>query len=186
MRYELVTTTYLPGRANAAAQAAAAFGRTEGLAAYWLTEIGTLNQTIELWSKPRPVPAGDAPLEQAAWTLTGVVGPAAPASAGNVYELRHYRLRPGLVPAWVAIFTAALPAREQYSRIVGLFASDAGEPDRVVHIWAYPDLNTRVHARAAALKDPVWQDFLGKSRAEKMVVRQEVSILLPAGHSPLR
>jgi hypothetical protein len=184
MRYELVTTTYLPGQANAAAQAAS--GQTDGLAAYWITEIGLLNQTVELWTKPRPAPAGDAPLEYESWPLTAVVGPTAPAAAGGIFEIRHYRLRPGLTPAWVAIFTEALPEREKLSRITGLFASDPGEADRVVHIWAYPDLNTRASVRAAALKDAAWAGFLGKSRAQKMVVRQDVSILLPAAHSPLK
>jgi hypothetical protein len=184
MRYDLVISTYLPGLANAAAKSAE--GQTDGLGGYWITEIGTLNQTVELWSGKRPAPGGDAPLEQASWTLTAVRGPTAPAASGGIYEMRHYRLRPGITAAWVEIFTAALPAREKHSRIVGLFASEAGEPDQVVHIWNYPDLNTRAAARAAAMKDPVWQDFLGKSRAQKMVVRQDVSVLLPAAHSPLK
>jgi len=185
MRYDLVTTTYLPGRANAAALAAASSGAAEGLEAYWVSEIGVLNQTVELWSQPRPAPAGEAGVAQETLTLTGIVGPVAPLAAGGIYEMRHYRLRPGLVPAWVAIFTAALPAREKHSKIVGLFASDPGEADQVVHIWGYPDLNTRAAARAAALQDPVWQDFLAKSRSQQMTVRQEVTILLPAAHSPL-
>jgi hypothetical protein len=185
MRYTLVTSTFGPGLANAAMSAAAA-GANAGLEGYWQTEIGVLNQTVELWSGPRPAPSGEGPLDQDSWTLTGIVGPKAPDAPGGIYELRHYRMRPGLVPAWLAIYTAALPAREKFSRIVGLFASEAGEPDRVVHIWGYPDLNTRASARAAALQDPAWTAFLRESRAQKMVVRQEVSILLPAGHSPLK
>ncbi len=186
MRYDLVTTTYLPGHANAVAKAAAEAGPATGLAGYWVTEIGTLNQTVELWSHPRPSSAGDAPLERVSRPLTGVVGPVAPAVSAGIYEMRHYRLRPGVAPSWVAIFTAALPAREKYSKIVALLASEPGEPDEVIHIWNYPDLNTRASVRAAALKDPAWQDFLGKSRGQQMVVRQDVSILLPAAHSPLK
>ena len=184
MRFDLVTTTYLPGQANAAAQEAAA-NPAPGLAGYWLTEIGTLNQTVELWSQPRPAGEGAGQVAQTSWPLTAVVGPTPPLLTGGVYELRHYRMRRGMTQAWVGTFTAALPARQQYSRIVGLFASDEGEEDRVVHIWCYADLNTRTAARANALKDPIWKDFLAKSRAQNMVVRQEVSILLPAGHSPL-
>jgi hypothetical protein len=185
MRYELAVTTYLPGQANAAAKAAAEAGQTTGLSGYWITEIGTLNQTVELWSGHRPAPAGEA-LERTSWTLTAVRGPAPPDASGGIYEMRHYRLRPGTAAAWSEIFAAALPAREQHSRITGLFVSDPGEEDRVVHIWNYPDLNTRTSARAAAMQDPVWLDFLAKSRAQKYTVRQEVSILLPMPHSPLR
>lgn len=182
MRYELVTTTYLPGRANAAAEAAAAAPH-EGLAAYWVSELGTLNQTIELWSGRRPAPAGDAPLDSAVSEVTAVRGPTAPAVAGGIYEMRDYRLRPGMVPAWVEIFTAALPEREKYSRLAALLVNEAD--DRVIHIWGYPDLNTRVAARAAAVQDPAWKDFLGKSRGQKLTVRQHAAILLPAAHSPL-
>jgi hypothetical protein len=184
MRYEVVTSTFPPGLANAAAQAAAT-EPTDGLHGYWITEIGVLNQTVELWSGPRPAPSGEAPLEQQTWTLTGIVEPKAPDAPRGIYELRHYRMRSGMVPAWLAIFTAALPVREKLSRIVGLFASEPGEPDRVVHIWGYPDLNTRVAARAAAMQDPTWKAFLAESRAQKLVERQEASIILPAGHSPL-
>lgn len=185
MRYELVTTTYLPGQANAAAQAAAAKPPAVGLAGYWVTEIGVLNQTVELWSEPRPASADEGVVAQTAWELTAVTGPAAPLFTGGVYEMRTYRLRRGMTAAWVEIFTGALPARQQYSRIVTLLASDQGEEDRVVHIWAYTDLNARAAARANALKDPIWQDFLAKSRAQRMVLRQEVSIMLPVAHSPL-
>lgn len=184
MRYQIFTSTFPPGLATAAAQAAAA-APSGGLQGYWTTEIGVLNQTVELWSGPRPAPGGEAPLAQETWTLTGVVEPKAPDAPYGIYELRHYRMRSGMVPAWLAIFTAALPAREKLSRIVGLFASEPDEPDRVVHIWGYPDLNTRVAARAAALQDPTWKAFLAESRAQKLVERQEACILLPMGHSPL-
>jgi hypothetical protein len=186
MRYQLVTTTYLPGQANDAALAAAYTGRKAGLEGYWLTEIGPLNQTVELWSQQRTAPEGIASLDQTCFTLSAIVGPKPPDAPGGVYEMRRYALRDGMTAAWVAIYTAALPARERYSRIVGLFASDPGEPDQVVHLWGYPDLNARAAARAAALKDPTWQTFLRQSRAERMVVRQDVAILLPAGHSPLK
>jgi len=184
MRYDLITTTYMPGLAATAAQAAAS-GETSGLAGYWTSEIGTLNQTVELWSQPRPVPVGE-PLSQESHKLSAIVGPTAPEFVGGIYELRHYRLRPGATASWVAAFTDKLPAREKYSKIVGLFASDPGEADRVVHIWAYPDLNTRAAARAAALKDPDWLAFLAISRGQKFAVWQDNAILLPAAHSPLK
>ncbi len=63
---------------------------------------------------------------------------------------------------WLDAFTAALPAREKYSKIVGLWQTEAGQPNEVCHIWAYPSLNARAEARANAQKDPAWQEFLGK------------------------
>ena len=81
-------------------------------------------------------------------------------------------------------FTAVLPAREKYSKIVGLWQTDAGQPNEVCHIWAYPDLNARAEARGNAMKDPAWQEFLGKGPGfpEEM----HSTIMLPAPHSPLK
>jgi len=57
-----------------------------------------------------------------------------------------------------------LPAREKYSKIVGLWQTEAGQPNEVCHIWAYPSLNARAEARGNAMKDPAWQEFLAKAR----------------------
>jgi len=112
-------------------------------------------------------------------------GPIAPASTGNIYELRNYRAKPGgAVYQWLDAFTAALPAREKYSKIVGLWQTEAGQPNEVCHIWAYPSLNARAEARGNALKDPVWQEFLG--RGGPLLDEMHSTIMLPAPHSPLK
>ena len=85
---------------------------------------------------------------------------------------------------WLDAFTAALPAREKYSKIVGLWQTEAGQPNEVCHIWAYPSLNARVEARANAMKDPAWQEFLGKGGA--YLDEMHSTIMLPAPHSPLK
>jgi NIPSNAP len=77
-----------------------------------------------------------------------------------------------------------LPAREKYSKIVGLWQTEAGQPNEICHIWAYPDLNARAEARAAALKDPAWQEFLGKNLS--LLEDMSSTVMLPAPHSPLR
>ena len=111
--------------------------------------------------------------------------PVAPGSTGNVYELRAYRARPlGAVRQWIDAFTAALPAREKHSKIVGLWHSETPQPNEVCHIWAYPDLNARAEARGNALKDPAWQEFLGK--ATQHLEEMHSTIMLPAPHSPLK
>jgi hypothetical protein len=80
-------------------------------------------------------------------------GPIAPASTGNIYELRNYRAKPGgAVYQWLDAFTAALPAREKYSKIVGLWQTEAGQPNEVCHIWAYPSLNARAELAAMPSK----------------------------------
>jgi hypothetical protein len=114
-----------------------------------------------------------------------VKAPVAPETTGNIYEFRNYRAKPGgAVRQWLDVFTAALPAREKYSKIVGLWQTEAGQPNEVCHIWAYPSLNARAEARASALKDPAWQEFLGKSGP--LLEEMHSAIMLPAPHSPLK
>jgi hypothetical protein len=45
-------------------------------------------------------------------------------------------------------------------------------------------LNARAEARAAALKDPAWQEFLGKNLS--LLEDMSSTVMLPAPHSPLR
>ena len=212
MLYELRTYTVKPGTLGDMVKAAATvsheirgndYGKLEG---YWSSEIGALNQVMHLWSYPdyneRARVRGELgknsrwvneylplirPLivRQDVRLLNAVRAPVAPTSTGNIYELRNYRAKPlGAVRQWLDAFTAALPAREKYSKIVGLWQTEFGQPNEVCHIWAYPSLNARAEARGAALKDPAWQEFLGKGSA--LLDEMHSTILLPAPHSPLK
>jgi hypothetical protein len=212
MLYELRTYTVKPGSLGDMVKAASTlardirkddYGKLEG---YWLTDIGPLNQVVHLWSYAdfsersrlrrglsknsrwigeylpliRPLM-----MRQDIRLLNALRPPIAPASTGNIYELRNYRAKPGgAVYQWLDAFTAALPAREKYSKIVGLWQTEAGQPNEVCHIWAYPSLNARAEARGNALKDPVWQEFLGKGGP--LLDEMHSTIMLPAPHSPLK
>ena len=212
MIYELRTYTVKPGTLGDMVKAASTvsrdirgnnFGKLEG---YWSTEIGALNQVLHMWSfsdlneraKLRAELAKNArwageyiplirPLlvRQEVRLLNALRPPVAPASTGNVYELRNYRARPlGAARQWAEAFTAALPAREKYSKMVGLWQTEAGQPNEVCHIWAYPSLNARAEARANASNDPVWKEFLGKG--PEFLEEMHSTIMLPASHSPLQ
>ena len=166
MLYELRTYTLKAGTLGDVVKAASTvsrdirgdnFGKLEG---YWFTEIGPLNQVLHMWSykdyaertKLRAELAKNPrwgseylPLirpnlvRQDIRLLNAIKPPVAPASSGNVYELRNYRAKPaGAAKQWLDLFTAALPAREKYSKIVGLWQTEAGQPNEVCHIWAYP------------------------------------------------
>jgi hypothetical protein len=211
MIYELRTYTLKQGSVPDVVKAASTvsrsirgdeYGKLEG---YWTTEIGPLNQVMHLWSyrdlnersRLRTELAKNAswnseyvPLirphlvRQDIRLLNAVREPAAPAQKPNVYELRCYRARPGGAKQWLELFTSALPAREKYSRIVGLWATEAGQPNEVCHIWAYADLNARTATRAAVAKDPAWQNFLKSSTG--LLDEMHSTIMLPAPHSPLQ
>ena len=149
MIYELRTYTVKPGTTGDMVKAASTvskeirgdnFGKLEG---YWFTEIGPLNQVLHMWSFADLNERARLRAElgkNARWTgeyiplirpillkqevrlRNAIKPPVAPASSGNVYELRNYRAKPlGAVRQWIDHFTAALPAREKYSKIVGLW-----------------------------------------------------------------
>lgn len=211
MIYELRTYTVKPGTIGEMVKAASTvsrdirgdrYGKLEG---YWQTEIGPLNQVMHLWSyadlneraklraelsKNQRWNSEYLPLtrphllRQDVRLLGAVVAPRPPATTGNIYEFRNYRAKPGAVRQWADYFVSALEVREKYSKIVGLWIGEVGQPNEVCHIWAYADLNARVAARAAAVKDPGWQAFLGKSGS--LLDEMHSTIMLPAPHSPLK
>jgi hypothetical protein len=212
MIYELRTYTVKPGTLGDIVKAASTvsreirkddFGKLEG---YWFTEIGPLNQVMHMWSyrdydeRTRlRAELGKNPrwtgeylpllrpllLRQDVRLLNAIRAPVAPETTGNVYELRNYRAKPaGAAKQWLDAFTTVLPAREKYSKIVGLWQTEAGQPNEVCHIWAYPSLNARAEARGAAMKDPAWQEFLGKG--PPLLEEMHSTIMLPAPHSPLQ
>ena len=212
MIYELRTYTVRPGTLGDMIKAASTvshdirkndYGKLEG---YWSTEIGPLNQVLHMWSynsfDERALMRAEL-AKNPRWTseyiplirpllvrqdvrlLSALKAPVAPESSGNIYELRNYRAKAaGPVRQWIEAFTAALPAREKYSKIVGLWQTEAGQPNEVCHIWAYPDLNARAKARGDSMKDPVWQEFLGKGPG--FLEEMHSTIMLPAPHSPLK
>ena len=176
MIYELRTYTVKPGTLGDMVKAASTvsrdirgndYGKLEG---YWSSEIGALNQVMHLWSyrdfeerarlraelakNPR-WSSEYTPLihpllvRQDVRLLNAVRAPVAPATPGNIYEFRNYRAKTGgAVRKWIEAFTAVLPAREKYSKIVGLWHTETGQPNEVCHIWAYPEpQRTRRSAR---------------------------------------
>jgi hypothetical protein len=181
------------------------YGKLEGV---WTTEIGPLNRYVHLWSYPDPnererlrrglaqderwskeyVPQIQPMLlAQENTLLYAVEGvPFAPPTDGerHVYELRSYRTHVGKMREWIERFKEGLIAREKHSKIVGLWHSEVAGLNRVMHLWAYRDLNHRAEVRAAALRDPDWQAFLGKS--QPLLVEMESTVLVPTETSPLR
>jgi hypothetical protein len=175
------------------------------LVGYWATEIGPLNQVMHLWSYTDLNERQRLRTELAKnerWTteyvpqnrpylvrqdirfLNAVVDPVAPATAPNVYEFRNYRAKPGSARQWAGLMKKVLPVREKYSKIVGLFLTEAGQPNEACHIWAYRDLNHRAQVRADVAKDPEWQAFL--KEAAPLLDEMHSTIMLPVPHSPMQ
>jgi uncharacterized protein YbaA (DUF1428 family) len=178
------------------------FGKLEG---HWSTEFGLLNQVVHLWSYPdlnerdrlREALAknddwttGYLPqiramlMEQENKILSLQLPFKPPASDGHVYELRMYRTPVGRAGEWLAHFKAIMPVREKYSKNVGVWQTEMGQLNEVVHMWAYHDLNDRAAVRAKVMQDPEWQAFLAK--ATPLLVEMKSMVLNPSPHSPMK
>jgi len=211
MIYELRTYTLVPGKQGEYLKLSGDVGRRARgdkygkLEGHWFTEFGTLNQVVHLWSYPdlneRDRLRGELTRNEE-WTrgylpqirsmlmaqenkiLSAQIPLKPPASDGNIYELRSYRAQVGKAGEWLGHFKGALPAREKYSKIVGLWQAEMGQLNEVVHLWVYHDLSERGAVRAKAVQDPEWQAFLGKGLP--LLLEMKSIILNPSPHSPMR
>jgi NIPSNAP protein len=211
MIYELRTYTLMPGKQGEYLKLNQEIGRqTRGdkygkLEGAWTTEFGLLNQYVHLWNYPslderdrlraelmknEDWTKGYVPkirpmmLAQENKILSPVLPLKPPADAGHVYELRWYRAHPGKAAEWLGHFKAIMPVREKFSKNVGLWQTEMGQLNEVVHLWAYRDLNHRGEVRGNALKDPEWQKFLAVSAP--LLVEMRSVVLNPTAVSPMR
>ncbi len=212
MIYELNTYTLKTGSAPEVAKISGSVGRDirgddyGKLEGYWITEIGQINQVMHLWSyasfdersrlrgelaknerwQREYLPLLHAKLiRRDVRLLNAVIDPIKPASDTKFYEYRNYRCRPGGAELWVSLFLKYRKVRERYSKIVAMFTTEAGQPNEVSHIWAYPDLNARNQARTDSMRDSDYQAFLAQSEGMQLTEEMHCTIMLPAPHSPL-
>ena len=178
------------------------YGKLEG---YWLTEIGPLNQVMHLWSyadlntrqelraalgqnadwRNRYLSVAGPLIRRQDIRLMHAIKPVfAPEGTGHVYEYRTYRCRVGKSRPYAEALRDVLPAREKYSKNVGVWLTEAGQPNEVSHMWVYDSLNHRAEVRAAAGKDPEWREYL--KNGPEMLDEMSTTILMPWTHSPMR
>lgn len=211
MIHELRTYTVHPGKLAEYVELAGSIGRPirgdrfGKLVGYWTTELGPLNQVVHMWEyadlaaraqaraglakderwTKEYVPKGQPLLQaQENMVLTPVDWyPLRPTSGMGVYELRIYRLYPGKVPEWLRHFREGMPVREKYSAPVGIWSTEIGPLNTVVHLWAYRDANHRAEVRKAVAADLAWKETRGKITPLMQVM--ESKLLIPTGFSPL-
>jgi len=176
------------------------------LAGYWTSEVGELNQVVHLWeyedfdhrTRVRAAVAKDKawnekflsrsrPMLQRQESM--VLVPAdfwafTPPTNPGIYELRSYRLHPGKVAEWLDHFKVGLQVRLRYGKPVGIWSSELGELNRVVHIWHYESLEHRARVRKAFMADPLWKETVAKLQPLMQVMQSK--ILIPTDFSPLK
>ena len=92
-----------------------------------------------------------------------------------IYEMRTYDLKPRSVPDFEKGFGEKLPGRLAYSKLGGLWHTEVGPLNQVVHIWPYDDLNHRGDVRAKAVADGAWPP-----NTSQFVDNMQTEILTPA------
>eukprot|EP01133_Synstelium_polycarpum_P015021 gene15021-17766_t len=70
----------------------------------------------------------------------------------KVWELRSYVAKPG-----AETFQKGFEERRKLSEPVGVFYSELGQLNTVVHLWPYTNFEERTNVREAAIKNPVWK-----------------------------
>jgi hypothetical protein len=93
-----------------------------------------------------------------------------------IYEFRTYDLKPRGVPEFERAFGEKLPERVKFSPLGGLWHTEAGPLNQVLHIWPYEDANHRTEMRAKAVAEGAWPP----RPREAVVLNMNSEILLPA------
>lgn len=96
-----------------------------------------------------------------------------------IVEMRTYLLKPGGVPGFMERFAEGLPARLQFSRLGGIWHSDVGTLNQVIHIWPYESFEERERIGVEARKTGKWPP-----KTHEFILLQDNKILQPAPFSP--
>src|SRR4249920_1175868 len=96
-----------------------------------------------------------------------------------ILEMRTYVLKPGMSQNFVERFAEGLTARLQFSKLLGLWQSEVGGLNRVVHIWPYESFEDRERIGQEARKTGKWPP-----KTQEFIISQENKIIQPAPFSP--
>ena len=179
--------------------------RRSDLVASFHTEIGPLNQVIQIWSygdvaERERVRAGTSEAgavigEFVVQERTDDIVPFAispdikPGTVGPFFEVRTYRYADGDVPKIVRAWEAALPARLALGPLVLVGSSESGGVNTLLHIWPYRTLDERWELRRTLREAGVWPPLVVARRQglpEYELLHMENKIVVPAAFSPLR
>ncbi len=93
-----------------------------------------------------------------------------------IYEFRTYDLKPRTVPEFERAFGEKLPERLKYSPLGGLWHTEAGPLNQVLHVWPYESVAHRADIRAKAVAEGAWPPAF----REPLTLNMNSEVLLPA------
>ena len=93
--------------------------------------------------------------------------------------MRTYVLKPGMTNNFVERFAEGLTARSaSFSKLLGLWQSEVGGLNRVVHMWPYESFEDRERIGQEARKTGKWPP-----KTQEFIITQENKIIQPAPFS---
>lgn len=102
-----------------------------------------------------------------------------------ILEERTYAIRPGKLPAFLALVEQQgfAISRRVLGAPLGYFTTEIGDLSQVIHLWAYESHADRERRFAELFQIPEWLAFI--DAVLPMIERMETRILRPAPFSPL-
>lgn len=96
-----------------------------------------------------------------------------------IYDHRTYVCRPGTIKKHLALYEqhGFEVQRKHLGEPVLYAATETGDVNSYVHVWAYKDAADRAAKRAALQADPGWTAYLEKSAEAGYLVSQVNKIL---------
>jgi len=103
-----------------------------------------------------------------------------------IIDHRVYAFKPDMLQIWMAEWErTALPIQKEIlGRFLGMYTTEVGALNEVVHLWAYESLGDRERRRQKMQADPRWRAYL-KQLAELAPYEYTSNrILRPTAFSP--
>lgn len=169
------------------------------LAAFWFTDIGPLNQVIHVWPyensldrtriRAEAVKDGSWPPNTGEFILTMNAEIFEPMSfspmlgtsgSGRIFEMCTTTVKPFTMPRLIQRWNERLPERLKLSPLLGAFATDVGELNRLTHIWSYKSPGERAAVKEAAVASYLWPIC-----SDDIVIDEQTKILSSASFSPI-
>lgn len=94
-----------------------------------------------------------------------------------IVDHRTYNINPRMTPKFMTVFMEiAVPIMTEYfGKPVGIYLTEVGPQNQLIHMWQYDNYGDMEIKRAARDKDPRWAEYLQKT--EGLLVSQETILI---------
>lgn len=100
-----------------------------------------------------------------------------------IYELRTYMVKPDKMDELLLLWEReGKPIIDKYMKVLGIWTTDIGPLNQVVHLYAWDDLTQRERARKAFYALPESKVYVAK--VKKLYDHQECKVMTAVHFSP--